>query len=182
MTRKIVKDVSQQDLRLRYDIEVGRRCAQEERGRLAKEVEKGGDEAIEDEVDLSVEFVRSDLGAPVTEDGVCCFEDAEVDVVFGGGEGEYELLGGRVRLVRSRWIGRTSMRSGHFEGKSSSAMRATDSAIWARMLLSAGWERVIIAGTSWARRVALSCSGSGATSWAGERRDGDGSEDAPPPI
>lgn len=93
MTREIVKDVSQQDLHLCYDIEVGWGCAQEERGRLAKEFEKGGDEATEDEVDLGVEFVRSDLGAPVAEDGVCCFEDAEVDVVFRGGKGEDELLG-----------------------------------------------------------------------------------------
>lgn len=29
----------------------------------------------------------------MAEDGVCCFENAEIDVVFGGGEGEDELLG-----------------------------------------------------------------------------------------
>jgi hypothetical protein len=67
-------------------------------------------------------------------------------------------------------MGRTSMRSGHFEGKSSSAMSATDSAICARMPLSAGWASAIIAGSSWARSAALSCSGSGATSCAGQRR------------
>ena len=67
-------------------------------------------------------------------------------------------------------MGRTSMRSGHFEGKSSSAIRATDSAICARMPLSAGWARAIIAGSSWARSAALSCSGRGATSCAGQRQ------------
>lgn len=93
MTREVVKDVCQQDLRLRDDIDIGGWSAQEEGRGLTKEAEKGGDKAIEDEVDLGVERVGSDLGAPVTEDGVCCFEDAEVDVVFCGGEGEDELLG-----------------------------------------------------------------------------------------
>ena len=74
------------------------------------------------------------------------------------------------------------MRSGHFEGKSSSAMSATDSAICARMPLSVGLERAIMAGTSWVRRAALSCSGSGATSWAGQRRDLHGCDDVPRPI
>ena len=74
------------------------------------------------------------------------------------------------------------MRSGHFEGKSSSAMSATDSAICARMLLSAGLERVIMAGTSWVRNVILSCSGKGATSCAGQRRAFIERDDAPLPI
>lgn len=93
MTREIVKDVCQQDLGLRDNVDVGGWCAQEEGGGLTKEAEKRGDEVIEDEVDLGVKCIGTDLGAPVTEDGVCCLEDAEVDVVFCGGEGEDELLG-----------------------------------------------------------------------------------------
>ena len=169
VTGEIVKDLCQQDLHLGDDIDVGWRGAQEEGRGLTKEAEKGGDETIKDEVDLGVELVGSDLRAPIAEDGVGGLEDAEVDVVFRGGEGEDELLGGS---QMGRWgrMGRTSMRSGHFEGKSSSATRATDSAICARMALSAGWARAIIAGSSCARSAALSCSGRGATSCAGQRR------------
>lgn len=65
----------------------------------------------------------------MTEDGVCGFEYAEVDVVFCGREGEDEFLGGGLDVRDGGKMGHTSMRSGHFEGKSSSAMRATDSAI-----------------------------------------------------
>lgn len=58
MTSKVVKDVCQQDLGLDDDIDVGLdRGVQEERCRLTEEVEKWGDEAIEDEVDLRVELV-----------------------------------------------------------------------------------------------------------------------------
>ena len=166
MAGEIVKDLCQ---RLGDDVDVGWRGAQEEARGLTKEAEKRGNEAIEDEVDLGVELVGSDLRAPVAEDGVGGLDDAEVDAVFRGGEGEDELLGGS---QMGRWgrMGRTSMRSGHFEGKSSSATRATDSAICARMALSVGWARAIIAGSSCARNAALSCSGSGATSCAGQRR------------
>lgn len=92
LTREIVKDLCQQDLRLCDDVDVWWRSAQEECRGLTKEAEKRGDEAIEDEVDLSVEFVGPDLRTPVAEDGVCRFEDAEVNVVFCGREGEDELL------------------------------------------------------------------------------------------
>jgi hypothetical protein len=102
VTGEIVKDLCQQDLRLGDDVDVGGRGAQEEGRGLAKEGEKGGDEALEDEVDLGVELVGADLGAPVAEDGVCGLEDAEVDVVFCGGEGADELLGGG---QMGRWDG-----------------------------------------------------------------------------
>ena len=61
VTGEIVKDLCQQDLRLGDDVDVGGRSSQEEGRGLAKEGEKGGDEAIEDEVDLGVELVGSDL-------------------------------------------------------------------------------------------------------------------------
>lgn len=95
MACKVVKDVCQEDLDLRDDIDVGGWGAQEESGGLTKEAEKGCDEAFEDEVDLGVEFVGADLRAPVTKDGVGSFEDAEVNVVLCLGKGEDELLGKR---------------------------------------------------------------------------------------
>lgn len=49
-------------------------------GRLSREVVRGWDEAIEEDVDLGVRI-------RLFEYGVCCFEGTEVDVVFGGGEG-----------------------------------------------------------------------------------------------
>ena len=61
VTGEIVKDLCQQDLHLGDNVDVGGRSSQEEGRGLAKEGEKGGDEAIEDEVDLGVELVGSDL-------------------------------------------------------------------------------------------------------------------------
>ena len=48
------------------------------------------------------------------------------------------------------------MRSGHRSGKSSSAIKETDSAIWARIALSLAPERAIIAGTSCSLSASLS--------------------------
>lgn len=93
VTGKVVKYFCQQNLDLCDDIDVGRsRSSQEERGRLTEEIEERCDEAVEDEVDLGVERVGSNLGTPVTKDGMGGFEYAKVDIVLCGGEGKDELL------------------------------------------------------------------------------------------
>ena len=79
MTGEIVKDLCQQDLRLGDDVDAGWQSAQEEARGLTKEAEERGNEAIEDEVDLGVELVGSDLRTSVA--------------VFRGGGGEDELTG-----------------------------------------------------------------------------------------
>ena len=67
--------------------------------------------------------------------------------------------------MRCGFISRTSMRSGHRSGKSSSAIKETDSAIWARMALSLVLERTIIVGTSWGLRTSLSATEMGCSSF-----------------
>ena len=57
------------------------------------------------------------------------------------------------------------MRLSHLFGKSSSAIKATDSATCARIALSAGADRASIAGTNWARKAALSSWASGCISY-----------------
>ena len=57
------------------------------------------------------------------------------------------------------------MRLFHLFGKSSSAIKATDSATCARMALSAGADRASMAGTSWTRKATLSSLASGCISY-----------------
>lgn len=100
---------------------------------LPEELQERFYECFEDKINLCEEVVGPDMSTPLAENGMCSFKDTDVDVVVSWGKRRNELLIARYNSIsldspRKPEYEPTSMRFSHFCGKSSSAIRETDSA------------------------------------------------------